>query len=159
MQKNPATLGDGCMNIINQFSGDNFFLSNFYPCKVKYNDEIYNSVEAAYQAAKTTDKDMQKLIQHARTPGMAKRIGRQVVMRPHWENIKVSTMSQLLADKFSKGDRLTYLLIETGDSELVEGNTWGDTFWGVSSGDGKNMLGKLLMAIREEVKWLYKETK
>ena len=40
----------------------------------------------------------------------------------------------------------------TGDRVLVEGNDWGDTYWGMCNGEGKNYLGKMLMSIREEIK-------
>ena len=43
-------------------------------------------------------------------------------------------------------------LLETGNTELVEGNTWGDTFWGVYNVEGENILGRLLMKVREELK-------
>ena len=42
-------------------------------------------------------------------------------------------------------------LIDTGDIELVEVNSWGDTFYGVCNGVGENHLGKLLMKIRKEL--------
>lgn len=45
---------------------------------------------------------------------------------------------------------LSEMLEATGDAELIEGNHWGDTFWGVCNGVGQNNLGKLLMAIRSE---------
>jgi hypothetical protein len=47
---------------------------------------------------------------------------------------------------------LKQLLLATGDKELIEGNTWGDTFWGVCNGIGQNHLGKILMAKRTELK-------
>jgi predicted NAD-dependent protein-ADP-ribosyltransferase YbiA (DUF1768 family) len=43
-------------------------------------------------------------------------------------------------------------LLETGDAELIEGNDWGDTFWGVCGGKGNNFLGKLLMEVRKELR-------
>ena len=46
-------------------------------------------------------------------------------------------------------------LINTGDAILIEGNTWGDTYWGVCDGVGENRLGKLLMEVREECKKRY----
>ena len=39
-------------------------------------------------------------------------------------------------------------LLATGDVELIEGNDWGDEFWGVCCGKGSNNLGKLLMLVR-----------
>ena len=40
-------------------------------------------------------------------------------------------------------------LADTEDEELIEGNTWNDTYWGVCRGVGENHLGKLLMEVRE----------
>ena len=67
-------------------------------------------------------------------------------------------MASLLFAKFAQPE-LRKLLCETGDADLVEGNTWGDKFWGVCEGKGKNMLGLLLMQVRaaarkeEEERW------
>jgi hypothetical protein len=56
--------------------------------------------------------------------------------------------------KFLGNDEMLNRLLNTGDEELVEGNTWNDTFWGCTrktdgAWKGNNMLGKLLMEIRE----------
>ncbi len=55
------------------------------------------------------------------------------------------------ASKFTRHFDLREKLLATGDRKLVEGNTWGDTFWGVCRGNGKNHLGKILMKIRAEL--------
>jgi predicted NAD-dependent protein-ADP-ribosyltransferase YbiA (DUF1768 family) len=60
-------------------------------------------------------------------------------------------MRDLLRQKFAHPE-LRRLLLATGDAELVEGNTWGDRFWGVCAGRGQNHLGRLLMAIRAEIR-------
>lgn len=61
-------------------------------------------------------------------------------------------MLQLLRQKFLGDEELRRKLLRTGDAMLVEGNYWGDTYWGVCFGSGKNMLGKLLMQVREELR-------
>jgi ribA/ribD-fused uncharacterized protein len=71
-----------------------------------------------------------------------------VPKRPDWEDVKVGIMWQLLTDKFIRHENLRRQLLATGDEELVEGNTWGDRFWGVCDGEGRNMLGVLLMRVR-----------
>ncbi|NWN81082.1 NADAR family protein, partial [Bacillus sp. (in: firmicutes)] len=43
-------------------------------------------------------------------------------------------------------------LLQTGESILIEGNTWGDKIWGVCNGVGENKLGKILMKVRNELK-------
>ena len=40
----------------------------------------------------------------------------------------------------------------TRDRVLIEGNDWGDTFWGMTDGEGENHLGKILMRVRAELR-------
>ena len=108
----------------------------------------YPTVEHAYQAAKTTDGVARERIRRAVTPGDAKSAGGSVTLRSDWDDVKVDVMRDLLVQKFSDR-RLWDWLLETAPLELVEGNTWGDTFWGVCNGEGQNMLGRLLMDIRD----------
>jgi predicted NAD-dependent protein-ADP-ribosyltransferase YbiA (DUF1768 family) len=83
----------------------------------------------------------------APTPGIAKRIGRRVTLRPNWETMKVGNMHGLVWEKF-QDPVMRSLLLSTGDAHLEEGNTWGDRFWGTVNGIGENHLGKILMNIR-----------
>lgn len=134
---------------ITSFSGKWHFLSNFYPSYIKLDDKTYDSVEHAYQAAKTEDEEDRNRIRNAPSPGEAKRLGRRVTIRPDWNEVKVDVMLALLRQKFSKSVYKGWLL-STGDAEPVEGNTWGDTFWGVCNGIGENWLGRLIMQVRKE---------
>lgn len=102
-------------------------------------DTRYPTVEHAYQASKTLNKDERMAIVRAKHAGDAKRLGKNLTLRPGWEDIKVAVMLKLLRQKFgygiSKGgqihpDELSIKLILTGDKDLVEGNNWGDEFWG-----------------------------
>ncbi|MCY8564311.1 NADAR family protein [Bacillus sonorensis] len=54
--------------------------------------------------------------------------------------------------KFEQNDHLINKLLQTGESILIEGNTWGDKIWGVCNGVGENKLGKILMKVRNELK-------
>lgn len=134
---------------ITSFTGEYRFLSNFYRVDVELgrDGDVYPTVENAYQAAKTTDRS-ERIPFRSCTPGQAKRMGRRLELRPDWEEVKVDIMRHLLRQKFASGP-LARLLLATGDAELVEGNTWNDTFWGVCRGKGRNMLGKLLMETRK----------
>lgn len=135
--------------MIDNFRGEYRFLSNFYPVKVKCDfGFIYDSTEAAYQAQKTTDR-MIRLMFTDYKPIIAKRNGKKIKLRSDWEEVKLNVMLDLLRQKFQY-DELRQKLIETEDEELVEGNWWGDTFWGVCNGVGENHLGKLLMQVRKE---------
>lgn len=133
------------------FSGPYRFLSNFYPAQIYYDGVYYPTLEHAYQAAKTLNGVDRELIRGAATPGEAKTRGRRVTKRPHWDAIKLDVMERLLRGKFRPGSKLARQLIQTGNAELVEGNTWGDVFWGVCRGEGENHLGRLLMKLRREL--------
>ena len=133
--------------MITSFSGSNRFLSNFWPCQVVLDDELYASVEHAYVAAKTLDLDLRHRIREYPTAGQVKRLGRQLTLRSDWESVKLDVMEELVSQKFTD-PTLRALLLETGDAELVEGNHWGDVFWGVCKGVGQNHLGKILMKVR-----------
>lgn len=136
--------------VISELSGAHAFLSNFFPVSVEFEGMTFPSVEHAYVAAKTTSIKSREHIQAMRSPGKAKRYGRHLKLRPDWENIKVRVMEELLRDKFSE-DPLRRRLLSTRGYRIEEGNWWNDKFWGVCDGEGQNMLGKLLMKIREEI--------
>ena len=60
-------------------------------------------------------------------------------------------MYEIVLAKFSQNEYLKRRLLETGNALLIEGNDWGDTYWGVCNGRGKNKLGKILMRVRTEL--------
>lgn len=144
--------------MINSFSGENDFLSNFYKAPVYYfvekaeMDIPFATSENAYQFAKIDPKlvELNEIVKwQICTPGKAKRMGQKVELRSDWEQVKIPIMEKILRSKF-EDELLRYKLLQTGTQELVEGNTWGDTFWGVCNGKGSNHLGKLLMKIRKD---------
>lgn len=135
---------------ISSFRGEHFFLSNFYSSPVTVDNIYYPTVEHAYQASKTLDYLERERIRRAQTPGIAKKLGKRITLREDWEDIKLSVMEYLLRQKFSR-EPLREKLKQTGDADLIEGNLWGDRFWGVYNGKGENHLGRLLMKIRDEL--------
>lgn len=135
---------------IDSFNGPYAWLSNFYPAAVKLDGVVYVTLEHAFQAAKTLDPAERREIQLCSSPGQAKRLDRKVKLRRDWESVKVAVMRGLLRNKFTDSD-LARLLRDTGDCELIEGNSWNDRFWGVCGGVGKNWLGRLLMEVRKEL--------
>lgn len=143
---------------IESFRGEHSFLSNFHPCTVKYSGKRYPSVEHAYQAAKTLDPDEREKIGQAETPAEAKRLGnserlsRLGKFRTDWETQKLIMMDFLVYQKFMNNYELRERLLNTGNEELIEGNNWGDRFWGKVNGRGKNHLGKILMDVRKDLR-------
>jgi len=147
---------------ITQFTGEYGWLSNFHhtPLPVVYDGAAYPTSEHCYQAAKTLDRGRRAAIAALVSAAEAKRAGAALTLRPGWEDMKVEVMSDILQVKFEQVSLRTKL-IATGDRELVEGCWWPDVFWGVymgrsradiAHGEGQNMLGLLLMAVRESVR-------
>lgn len=128
------------------FQGEHRYLSNFWPAPVRLDDDLYPTVENAYQAAKTEPEH--RAVFTTCTPSEAKRLGRKVPIRPDWDLVKVMVMRTLIAQKFAPGSPLAAKLLATGAAHIIEGNTWGDTYWGMCKGRGQNILGKLIMAQR-----------
>lgn len=136
--------------MIDSFTGEYRFLSNFEPSNIEMDGRLYRTVEHAYQAAKTLNDEERANIQQMWTPGQAKKAGQKVTLRDDWESVKVDVMADLIRQKFN-AEPLRSKLLATGDAKLVEGNWWNDTFWGVCKGKGENKLGKILMMVRQEL--------
>lgn len=139
---------------VTEFKGEYEFLCNFHKVNVPfvYNGVTYNTSEAAFQAAKYNGhhaEDVHKAFARC-TPGEAKHLGRAIKIREDWEEVKDGIMTDIVRAKFNADTDLKQKLIDTGDMELIEGNNWGDRYWGVCDGEGKNRLGTILMCLREE---------
>jgi ribA/ribD-fused uncharacterized protein len=136
---------------ITSFSGSYRFLSNFYPTpRLEWWGLTFPTSEHAYQWAKQATSEGALLVLKAPTPGAAKRAARVHPMRPVWDSEKNGVMLDIVRAKFTDPD-FRRLLVATGDAELVEGNTWNDTYWGVCRGVGENHLGRILMQVRQEL--------
>ena len=138
---------------ITSFDGEYRFLSNFWPCKIKAYGFLWSCSESLYQASKTLyPKDFVKFVNL--NPREAKKLGKEIEIRPDWDEIKYETMEEIINFKFDQNNDLALKLIETRERELIEGNWWGDTYWGVCKGIGENNLGKILMNRRDKIKHL-----
>jgi len=140
---------------INAFTGSYRFLSNFYPCIVRFDGYAYASAEHAYQAAKTTSEWERARIRSCGTAANAKARGRTLAIRADWDTIKHDVMLTIVREKFLY-EPLRDQLYSTIPHELVEGNYWHDNYWGICTcprcgGSGWNRLGKILMQVRSEI--------
>lgn len=148
----------GC---VNRFRDEYAFLSNFHKCKIRdYEGNEFTSAEAMFQSYKTTDPEIRAKFAKM-GPKEAKAAGRKVKLRSDWEEIKFDVMWYVVYQKFSQNSLLTRQLIETSGMRLVEGNTWGDKYWGaiptkipVNDSEtimltGDNRLGQILMQVRK----------
>lgn len=145
--------------MIATFSGVYAFLSNFWR-EEGLADRLwgYPTMEHYFQAMKTMDLVAREPFKNPDvTPGRSKRMGRNLVLRPNWEDMKDDVMRVGLERKFAHGTALAERLLDTGDQKLVEGNNWHDNYWGDCSCnncrdiEGRNMLGKLLMGQRYDL--------
>ena len=136
---------------IDQFRGEHAFLSNFHRHPLHWDGRTWPTAEAAFQAAKTHDARERERIRTAPSPAQAKRLGRRVDLRPDWERVKDDVMHAILQAKFA-APQLRAALVATGDAELIEGNHWGDVYWGRVDGRGRNQLGRTLMRIRADIR-------
>ena len=105
--------------------------------------------EAAFQAQKCPSRILEFI---DLPPNKAKSLGRKVHLRPDWDQVKDQIMYEICKCKFTQNPTLKLMLIKTSDQELIEGNYWKDTYWGVCKGIGQNKLGKILMRLREELR-------
>lgn len=157
--------------MISSFTHPHGFLSNFYACPVWITimgEQVFPTAEHAFQASKCRNAGDVRAVLRAGTPAEAKAAGRAIACRPDWEQVKRQVMLRVVLAKFTDPE-LRERLAVTVPHLLVEGNTWGDTYWGavpykpgvptagmtVWSGDdivswaGENWLGRILMMVRD----------
>lgn len=141
--------------MIDSFRGEFEFLSNFAPAPIRFFDQILclevrvPTAEHMYQAGKTVNPGWRYRILNADSPNASKRLGKAAPMREDWNDVRVEWMRGVLRAKFEQNPTLMSQLRQTAPHELVEGNTWGDKFWGVCGGVGENWLGRLLVELRD----------
>ena len=138
--------------VIWEFKGAYRFLSNFFI------EPDGTCVEVEYQRSKCRDNsDIPRF--EGLTPAQAKHLGKQVSLRAYWTAVRVAVMRPLVFGKFYDHPTLAHLLLSTGEAELIEGNHWGDHFWGRVDGGhgmGENWLGRILMETRESMRIIAK---
>jgi N-glycosidase YbiA len=128
--------------------------SNFSSHGVELNGKWWSTTEHYFQAQKFVGTPHEEAIRLARTPKQAAEMGRdrKRPLRPDWELVKDEVMRTAVRQKFRTHKDIRQVLLETDDQELVE-NAPGDYYWGSGAdGSGKNMLGKILMEVREELR-------
>lgn len=139
--------------MIDRFEGSFRWLSNFYPCTIVFENISYPSAEHAYVAAKTTDIELRIKIAAIETSALVKKFGRNIALRDDWDAIKIQEMRAIVYCKFSQNQWLADKLTDTWPHELVEGNWWGDRYWGRDiAGYGSNHLGQILMQVRDSIR-------
>lgn len=128
--------------------------SNFARYPITIDGKVWPTSEHYFQAQKFLGEEHREAIRNAASPMTAARMGRdrKRPLRTDWEKIKDEVMRTAIRAKFSQHAELRNKLLATGDAQIVE-HTTNDSYWGDGwDGDGKNMLGQILMSVREELR-------
>ena len=128
--------------------------SNFAAYPITLGGKLWPTSEHYFQAQKFEDIDYQDAIRAEKSPMIAARMGRSrsKKLRADWESVKDAVMLDAVRAKFDQHDDARATLLGTGDALLVE-HTENDRYWGDGGdGTGKNMLGQILMQVREEIR-------
>ena len=142
--------------IINFYSTKDDYgcFSNFSAHPFRLKNKMWKTSEHYFQAQKFAGTEHEEELRLVDSPMVAARMGRsrQRPLRQDWEIVKDDIMREALRAKFTQHKDLKKILLETGDAVLVE-HTSNDSYWGDGGdGSGLNMLGKLLVELREELK-------
>ena len=156
-------------DIIFFFGSDNF-LSNWFPTnfKLTFNniDYEFENVEQAMMASKAMlfqDLDSFKKILNTPNPKSVKALGRKVKnFQPElWDKYKKYIVKQAVLNKFRYNLNIKNELLNTNNKYLAEDSPY-DKIWGIGTKSikhkenrtwpGKNLLGEILMEVREELK-------
>ena len=132
--------------------------SNFYETTFVWDGREYHCSEAAFQSAKTLDPyERNKFM--SLNGSASKKLGRSVVLRSDWEQVKFDIMVDVLMCKFTQDEHCQQLLLDTGDTYIIENTTrWHDNIWGncdcerCQNIEGQNLLGKALMLVRTRLR-------
>jgi len=144
-----------CAVLIDYFSDDYRYLSNFSVSRIRWAGKDWNTAEHVYQASKTLDESERERIWLSPCADKAKRLGRKVSLIKGWDDEREGIMRQIIYWKFIQNPHLGELLVTSGQAKLVEGNYWHDNYYGncfcpeCADKEGLNILGRLLMDMRQ----------
>jgi len=131
--------------------------SNLYRREIVFEGVTYATSEHAYQAGKARKDAVREWLLAAPTPSLLAMAAHGLYVwdiQPGWSKTKFDRMKRVLQAKFTQHADLAKLLLSTGNARLVEAATVDNLVnrtWGEVDGVGKNMLGQLLMEVREEL--------
>ncbi len=127
--------------------------SNFSHNDFELDGKRWLTSEHYFQAQKFAGTEYEEIIRLLDNPMKAAEMGRNrdLPLRKDWEQVKDDIMRKAVFAKFSQNEDIKKILLSTEKEELVE-NTSNDYYWGCGKeGNGKNMLGKILMEVREKL--------
>jgi ribA/ribD-fused uncharacterized protein len=136
-------------------TGDQYgCFSNFAAYPIELKAKAWPTSEHYFQAQKFAGSEQEEAIRQEKSPMIAARMGRdrEKSIRPDWERVKDDVMREAVRAKFSQHPQLRDILLATENAEIVE-HSANDSYWADGGdGSGKNMLGRILMEVREELR-------
>lgn len=130
-------------------------LSNFSAFRLFWKGLTFDTSEAAYHWEKFAGSPgLQRAILSAPSAHEAFKLAerQRAHRRSDWDAVKVTVMGCILRAKVEQHEYVRRKLLETGTRDLIE-DSWRDDFWGWGPNrDGRNMLGKLWMVVRQELR-------
>lgn len=135
--------------------GPYWWLANFAPIPVNWDGSSWRTVEHAFQAAKFwPNKTIMRRIGATRLPGQAKSLAGSLrnKRRRDWYEMRLSVMRSITLSKYLQNPRARSALLLTGYAHIIE-DARADDFWGGGANlQGANMMGKIIMAVRDEIR-------
>nr|WP_323840665.1 NADAR family protein [Photorhabdus sp. CRI-LC] len=131
------------------------YFSNFSKHGLAVNGVYWPTVEHYFQAKKFFDFNIRENIRKLNLPRDAANAGRdrKKPLRTDWEEVKDNIIMRFaVLEKFKQHKEIREILLSTGNARLIE-HTKNDFYWADGGdGSGKNMLGIILMEVREQLK-------
>lgn len=140
-------------NNISAFVNEYEFLSNEYECQIPISEDelVFSNITSALIAKKSNDIGTRRKFTRF-SAAKARKKESSIPENDYWEENKDDILYSLLKIKFTHNEDLKSKLLETYPCELINNVSYPDTYYGIRFGEGKNILGKLLMKLREELR-------
>jgi len=148
---------------INKVAEKYGWMGNMAPYPITVEGKIWRTSEALFQGMRFDDEEIKEIIRKEKSPMAAKmkakKYSDQMVVVP-MSDLDVEQMKKCVRIKFDQHPALKKMLLDTVGSYIYEdiGNRKGERhkFWGVkkiseNEGDGQNMMGRILMELRDEL--------
>ncbi|MBR1374552.1 MAG: NADAR family protein [Cardiobacteriaceae bacterium] len=141
------------MEVIYKFFGRRRFLSNDYKTAVAYQGLTYENAESAFQAQKCVERAYEFV---GLRPNEAIVLGNTVELRKDWDKVRDGVMYEIVRCKFVQNSKIRRMLVDTAGREIVWSNFCHENHFGDCSCEkcadikGENLLGKILMMLRQE---------
>ncbi|ESZ72329.1 Swarming motility protein ybiA [Mesorhizobium sp. L103C119B0] len=131
--------------------------SNLFRREIEFEGERFATSEHAYQAGKARKPEVKAWLMAAPSPALLAMAAHGLYywdVSPGWSRTKFDRMRCVLRAKFTQHEDLRELLVSTGSARLIETATVDNEvnrLWGEVNGQGRNMLGELLMELRAKL--------